>query len=85
MLLALKALYWSKVSQESKSELCSNVGHDRCIWLPAFFSQFLLTLVHSGAIPPHAVNTRGLNKDFSMSVTLWLYLPFLFFMLLVDL
>jgi len=46
-----------------------------------FFSFFsaglLLTLLYSGAIPPLVVKTKGLNdKDFSMSITLWLYLFF---------
>jgi len=40
-----------------------------------FFRQFW---VNSGAIPP-LVKTRGLNEDFSMSITIWLYLSsFLF-------
>jgi len=38
---------------------------------PAIFSASLLfTLLHSGAIPPVVVKTRGLNEDFSISVTL---------------
>jgi len=42
-----------------------------------FFSASLLfTLLQSGAIPPVVVKTRGLNEDFSMSITLWLYLSF---------
>jgi len=48
-----------------------------------FSASLLLSLLHSGAIPP-LVKTRGLNEDFSMSITLWLYF-LLFFMLLVDL
>jgi len=39
-----------------------------------FSASLLLTLLHSGAIPPLVVKTRGLNEDFSMSITLWLYL-----------
>ena len=39
--------------------------------LQLFFSASLLfTLLHSGAIPPVVVKTRGLNEDFSMSITL---------------
>ena len=34
---------------------------------------FTITLLHSGAISPVVVKTRGLNEDFSMSITLWLY------------
>jgi len=34
ILFALKALYCSKgAPQKCKSEHCSNVGHDRCMWL----------------------------------------------------
>ena len=72
----------------SKSSYCSkgappHVCYDKCIPLPAFFSYFsaslLFTLLHSGAIPPVVVKTRGLNEDFSMSITLWLYLSFFSF------
>jgi len=36
---ASKASYCSKgAPQKCKSELCSNVCHDRCIWLNMFFS-----------------------------------------------
>jgi len=34
-----------------------------------FSASLLFTLLHSGAIPP-VVKTRGLNEDFSMSITL---------------
>jgi len=40
---------------------------------------FTIILLHSGAIPPVVVKTRGLNEDFSMSITLWLYLSFFSF------
>ena len=39
-----------------------------------FSASLLLTLLHSGAIPPLVVKTRGLNEDFSLSITVWLYL-----------
>jgi len=39
-----------------------------------FSASLLFTLVHSGVIPPVVVKTRGLNEDFSMSITLWLYI-----------
>jgi len=39
-----------------------------------FSASVLLTLLHSGAIPPVVVKTRGSNEDFSMSITLWLCL-----------
>ena len=42
----------------------------------SFSASLLLTLLHSGAIPPLVVKTRGLNEDFSMSITLWLHLSF---------
>ena len=44
-----------------------------------FSASLLFTLLHSGAIPPVVVKTRGLNEDFSMSITLWLYLSFFSF------
>ena len=47
--------------------------------LAIFSASLLLTLVDSGAIPPLVVKTRGLNEDFSMSITLWLYLSFFLF------
>ena len=80
---ASKSSYCSEgAPQKGKSELCPYVCHGRCIWLPAFFSYFfaslLLTVLHSGAIPPLVVKTRGLNEDFSMSITLWLYFSSLF-------
>jgi len=41
-----KASYCRKgASQKRKSELCSNVGHDRCVWLPAFFSQSFVDII----------------------------------------
>jgi len=44
---------------------------------PCVFSYFFLPVFfHSGAIPPLVVKTRGLNEDFLMSMTLWLYLSF---------
>jgi len=49
-----------------------------------FSASLLFTLVHSGAITPLVVKTKGLNEDFSRLITLWLYLSF-FFTLLVDL
>jgi len=35
-----------------------------------FSASLLFTLLHSGAILPVVVKTRGLNEDFSMSITL---------------
>jgi len=43
-----------------------------------FSASGLLTLLYSGAIPPVVVKTRELNEEFSMSITLWLYLSFSF-------
>ena len=43
-----------------------------------FSASLLLTLLHSGAIPPVVVKTRGLNEDFSISISLWLIYPSLF-------
>ena len=61
-----KAWYCSEgAPQTRKSELCLYVCHDRYIWLTAFFGYFfaslLLTLLHSGAIPPLVVKTRVLD------------------------
>ena len=39
-------------------------------FLAIFSASFLFTLLHYGAIPPVVVKTRGLNEDFSMSITL---------------
>jgi len=65
---------WSSKGQ--LSFVLTYVITDRCIWLPTFFSYFsaslLLTLLHSGAIPPLVAKTRGLNEDFSMLITFWL-------------
>jgi len=65
---------WSSKGQ--LSFVLTYVITDRCIWLPTFFSYFsaslLLTLLHSGAIPPLFAKTRGLNEDFSMLITFWL-------------
>ena len=47
-----------------------------------FSASLFFTLLHSGAIPPVVVKTRGLNEDFSISITLWFLL---LFMLSVDL
>ena len=44
-----------------------------------FSASFLFRLLHSGAILPVVVKTRGLNEDFSMSITLWLCLFFFSF------
>ena len=35
-----------------------------------FSASLLFTLLHSGAIPSVVVKTKGLNEDFSMSITL---------------
>ena len=48
-----------------------------------FSASLLFTLLHSGAIPPVVAKTRGLNEDFSMSITLVVFI-LLIFMLLVD-
>ena len=37
---------------------------------------FLWNFVHSGAIPPVVVNTKGVNVAFSTCITRWLYLLF---------
>jgi len=50
-----------------------------------FSASLLLTLLHSGAIHLPVVKTRVMNVDFSMSITLWLYLSFFLFLMLVDL
>ena len=87
--LASKSSYCSEgAPQKGKSELCPYVCHDRCIWFPAFFSffsaSFLLTLLHSGAIPSLVVKQgaeqRLLNANHSLDVLILLH-----FMLLVDL
>jgi len=44
-----------------------------------FSASLLFTLLHSGAILPVVVKTSGLNEDFSMSITLRLYLSFFSF------
>jgi len=60
------------------------VRYDRCIWLLVFFSYFFCQpFVYSVAFWCHpstclVVKTRGLNEDFSMSITLLLYLSFSF-------
>ena len=38
-----------------------------------FSASLLFTFLHSGVIPPVVVKTRGLNKDFSMSITVCNY------------
>jgi len=42
-------------------------------FLAMFSASLLLTLIHSSAIPPLVVKTRGLNEEFSVSITFWLY------------
>jgi len=75
-LFASKSSYFSKGAlQKSKPELCPYVRYDRCIRLPAFFGYFfrqpfVYSVAFSGAILPVVVKTRGLNEDFSMSITL---------------
>ena len=81
---ASKSSYCSEgAPQKSKSELCPYVCYDRCIWFPAFLvissASLLLTLLHSGAILPLVLKTGGLNEDFFMLITLWLYLSFFSF------
>jgi len=51
-------------------------AYDLLCFSAIFSASLLLTLLHSGAIPPLVVKTRGLNEDFSMLITLWLYLSF---------
>ena len=49
-----------------------------CLRFSAIFSASLLfTLLHSGAIPPVVVKTRGLNEDFSICQSLFdcIYYP----------
>ena len=48
-------------------------AHGSLRFLAIFSASLLFTLLHSGAIPPVVVKTRGLNEDISMSITLWLY------------
>jgi len=84
---ALKSPYCSEhAPQKGKSELCPYVCYDiGSLRFSAIFSaSILLTLLHSGAIPPLVVKTRGLNEDFSVNHSLVVLLLF-FFMLLVDL
>ena len=83
---ASKSSYCSKgAPQKSKPELCPYVRYDRCIchgslrFLAIFSASLLFTLLHSGAVLPVVVKTRGFNEDFSMSITLWLYLSFFSF------
>ena len=51
--------------------------HWQMLMPPCVFQLFCqsFALLHSCAIPP-VVKTRGLNEDFSMSITVWLYLSF---------
>jgi len=84
--LASKSSYCSKgAPQKGKSEHCSNVklyvmtdAYGSLSFSTIFSASLLLTLLHSGAIPLVVVKTTGLNEDFSMSITLWLHLPFSF-------
>ena len=48
-----------------------------------FSASLLFTLLHSGAIPPVVVKTRGLNEDFFVNHSLVVFI-LLLFMLLVD-
>ena len=79
---ASKASYCSKDAlQKCKSELCSNVSHDRCIWLPAFFSYFFSQpFVDLDAFwwhPCICCEDKGIEcGDFSMSIILSLYISF---------
>ena len=79
---ASKSWYCSEgAPQKSKSELCPYVCYDRCIRLPVFFSYFFCeSFVYSVPFWCHpsrvVVKTRGLNEDFSMSITFWLHLSF---------
>jgi len=50
-----------------------------------FSASLLFTLLHSGAIPPVVVKTRGLNEDFYVNRSLIVFILLLLFMLLVDL
>jgi len=44
-----------------------------------FSAIFSATLVHSGAIPPLVVKTKGMTEDFSMSITILVVLTVSFF------
>jgi len=44
----------------------------------AFCVLVFVNEVHCGAILPLDLKPRGLNEDFSMSITLWLYLSLFF-------
>jgi len=54
-----------------------------CVLQLFFQLVFLLTLAHSGAIPP-LVKTKGLNEDISMLITFWLYLSFSFHVFVIP-
>jgi len=85
-MLASKSSHCSKgAPQKGKSKLCPYVmyvmtdAYDSLHFSAIFSASLLLILLHSGAIPPLVVKTRGLNEDFSISITLWLYLSFFSF------
>jgi len=46
-----------------------------------FSASLLFTLLHSGAIPPVVVKTRGLNEDFYVNRSLIVFILLLLFML----
>ena len=48
-------------------------AHSSLRFSAIFSASLLFTLLHSGATSPVVVKTRGLNEDFSTSITLWLY------------
>jgi len=39
-----------------------------CVFELFFSASYLFTLLHSGAIPPLVVKTRGLNEDYLVEV-----------------
>jgi len=72
---ALKSSYCSKgAPQKSELELCPlyvmTDAYSSLRFSAIFFASLLFTLLYSGAILPVVVKTRGLNEDFSLSITL---------------
>ena len=71
---------WPRSPQRGKSELCHNVSHDWCIWLPAFFSylfsQPFLTGVfwcHLTTCKDKGIEWRLLNVNHSLVVLIPLF------------
>ena len=75
-------------SQKGRSELCSNVSHDRCIWLPVFLSNFFSQIfVDIGVFWYHPTTCKIMEIEwrlFNVNHSMFVLIFLLFFMLLVD-